>query len=187
MSSDPYRTLTFELRKLSNAFPDAEQLPSLFDNLDRLDAQSAAIIAASAVEVMLRLAIQTSLTSLSTDEYSYLFLDGPFKELGQKIHICYALGIIGRETKRLLQVVQLVRNAFAHHWDKIEFDTDQINNACIHLLEPTKAYQDYLPKDLDLTRAIDARSRYMATCMAIAVAIARWLRLSGEGGQASLP
>lgn len=187
MVSEPsYKALTSGLRTLSRKWPNAEQLSGMFDALEQQDDRNSAIIAASGVEVMLRMAIQIQLASRTPEEFDFLFGEnGPFGGFGQKVHTSYGMGIIGIQTKKLLQIIRLVRNTFAHFWGRIDFETKEISDACL-ILTPFDIFQVSSIKP-EYGRTLTAKSAYLTSCTLIALNLLKHVRQSGSSEPYTLP
>jgi hypothetical protein len=62
--------------------------------------------------------------------------EGALGSFANKVQMAYAMDIFGDETKANLDIVRIVRNAFAHAKIPIKFDTIQVKEACSHLVIP---------------------------------------------------
>jgi len=128
--------------------------------------RGAAILLATNVENALQTAI-VHLIEIKKGERSKLFgANCPFSSLANKITVAYALEIFGDETKRNLDIIRSVRNAFAHAKQPITFETEQIKRVCEFLAIPILLRPVAIPKD-DGSH-LTGRARFQRVCNAIA-------------------
>lgn len=94
-----------------------------------------AIITAVQIDDALETALLRKMTILE-DEVDEVFVgdSGPLSTFSAKIKMAYALGIIGRDTRRDLVIVKNIRNAFAHARRPVRFTTEEITVACAQLM-----------------------------------------------------
>lgn len=103
---------------------------SLWGENDR----GAIILSASSIELTLERQIKRQMPHLNSEERSYLFdFNGPVGTFSSKIRIANAIGIIGRQIYRKIDLVREMRNACAHSREPISFQTPAIYNAVICL------------------------------------------------------
>jgi DNA-binding MltR family transcriptional regulator len=60
-----------------------------------------------------------------------ILLDGfnaPIGQFSSKIHLCHALGLIEDDEYKQLEGLRKIRNKFAHSFENIDFDTQQIKD-----------------------------------------------------------
>ncbi|GAB5506094.1 MAG: hypothetical protein Rhirs2KO_12570 [Rhizobiaceae bacterium] len=109
------------------------------DPLDVADDRSAAIISSTHLEDNLRRLIRDKFVKLSDSEDNELFAgDRLLGSFSAKIKFAHALGVIGPETKKDLDVIRHVRNVFAHARRPVKFDFIEIRNAVDHLTLPER-------------------------------------------------
>src|SRR5712692_31282 len=103
---------------------------------DERNDRGAAILAATNVEIALRYALSRRLT-LQKDQHECMFgLDSPLGTFDHKIRIAHALEVFGQQTKKNLDLVRAIRNAFAHAHVPITFETEQVKSVCKFLVIP---------------------------------------------------
>lgn len=120
--------------------------------------RSVAILAASYLDIHLRLAIERRLLhvadlrlprikdydnkpkSKEKDIFYRLFdiFPGTLTSLSTKIDMATALGIVSPNTYHDLAIIRKVRNLFAHEPEAITFDSDEVAARCEALLSPKK-------------------------------------------------
>ena len=76
---------------------------------------------------------------------------GSLHSLSAKIRLAEAMGLFGAETRKNLDIVQTVRNAFAHSLAVELFETPEVAEACNALtLPPKEIYSAYTKQDLSV-------------------------------------
>ena len=131
--------------------------------ISETDDRIAAILAATGVEDHLIAFIRTSMVSLNKTEDNELFGQaGPLANHGIRIKLAYALGFIGKKTLNNLEIVRLIRNAFAHSRKAISFSTPEIHAACkkLTITDQTESQESSMLFGLPLD---DPRKRFLAT------------------------
>lgn len=106
--------------------------------LDVIPDRVFALIISTAVEQTLQLAITTHF-SVDDATAERMFDDGangPFTTFAAKIKTAYALGIFPRFMRDELDMIRHIRNAFAHSWQQIGFESPEIVAGCSALLLP---------------------------------------------------
>ena len=118
-----------------------------------------AIIASSVVEQALVFASLKRFPREDTDVLDQLFEGNgaPLSSFDASIRIAYSLGIIGKDTRDDLSSIRRIRNAFAHTRIKIDFDREEIRNACSQISLP----QRWPEMGVDPS---DAREVYLQSC-----------------------
>jgi DNA-binding MltR family transcriptional regulator len=112
------------------------------------DDRTAAIIAASAVDVALEAAIRTKFRNLSREEIDSLFAGtGPLSTASGKISVGYALGIFGSQTKHDLKTIKDVRNVFAHRPQNTTFKIKPIKDRIFGLHISNRNHDDQFVRD----------------------------------------
>jgi hypothetical protein len=92
--------------------------------------------------------------------------NGMLSSFSNKIAIAHAFGLIGQKTRDDLDNIRIIRNAFAHAVDQIDFSQEDIAKACVALyhIEPVtlsmaltgpKSY--FVRAVLNITRAMRKR------------------------------
>jgi hypothetical protein len=122
--------------------------------------RGAAILLATNVEN----ALQGALTRMfrTRSNIRKLFgVNSPLGAFSNKIEVGYALGILGQQTKANLDIIRTVRNAFAHAKIPITFETDQVKNACSHLVIPKLLPPHALRRE---NPDLEGRQRFQTVC-----------------------
>jgi DNA-binding MltR family transcriptional regulator len=123
--------------------------------------QTAAIISSSAVEVALESALKTRLRPLKLSDAESLFGGtGPLATFSAKIHMGYALGLFGPETRHDLTLIKDIRNVFAHNAHGYSFRTKRIKDKCLgfHI---TKRHNDEAISEDGWSIIPDARNDFL--------------------------
>lgn len=120
------------LRKFTDAELDLiDQLVSRQEIRTGRSDRAVAILITIQVEDALRRALVRWLRSLTRDEYDNLFgIMQPLSSFSAKIRLCYAMGIIGSQTRDELDLMRTIRNAFAHSGRELTFGTYEVKSAC---------------------------------------------------------
>jgi len=102
---------------------------------------SIALIGASVVDKGLEVAIRARLTPTEDDpEVKSIFSydhSGPLAELSARIKMAYVMKIFGPKTKKELDHIRIVRNAFAHSVNILRFEDREVSDICNLLHAPT--------------------------------------------------
>lgn len=102
-------------------------------NLDKDTDRAAAIVAAAILDKRLTDAISYRFHPHDEIHGSFFRSTGPLGTFSVKIDMAYVLGLIGSEAHRDLMTIKNIRNAFAHHLDIIDFDSQRIRDLCANL------------------------------------------------------
>jgi len=132
------------------------------ENNDR----GAAIVIATNLEKALEYAIERKL-QLSEEQRDELFrmIEAPARSFHRKTILASAIRIIGPETRRNLDIVRRIRNAFAHARRPITFQTPAITAACYAIVMPSLFQQISAPHLLDTeSHETDPRNKYRIVC-----------------------
>ena len=160
---DDFETLKDDLDKLKQK-PPSENVKKTIMNvmIGPSDDRTTALLAAALVDASLIRPIAVAARSPNVEEIRVSgLLSSPFAE---KIKKAFTHGLIGPETKKNLEVIKEVRNAFAHSLSDIEFRTAEIERSCAMLTAPpNKAF--YVDPAEEPQR--EARYRYCIACDAV--------------------
>ena len=110
--------------KYPKVFENALKIQSLYPETDR----GAALIVAAVLEEQLTLILYSFLRDSKSAK---ILLDGfnaPIGQFSSKIHLCHALGLIEDDEYKQLEGLRKIRNKFAHSFENIDFDTQQIKD-----------------------------------------------------------
>lgn len=89
--------------------------------------------------------------------------NAPLNTFSDKILMGHALEIYGPETLHNLEIIKLIRNAFAHSRISIRFSTPEVKNVCATLKIPTPRHGLLLPP----TKDAPPRKIFQYICFAI--------------------
>lgn len=156
------------LKDLIRAPGTLEEIVTYLASLRGLDDRAAAIVSATQLEHSLeRALLQTKMVPLGNDEYGRLFgPDRPLATFNAKIRLGHALGIFERQTRRDLDRIREIRNAFAHSGLQLFFSTDEIANHCDQITLPARAADNVPVFGHEYWPPTDARGRYIETAFA---------------------
>lgn len=124
------------LRKLQRV----PETPIVFENFAReltheKSDRAAIVMCASLIDTGLKGSLWTKMPN--KEAAALLFDDnGPLHSLDAKIRIGEALGLFGTQTRRNLDLIQTIRNAFAHSLSVVSFETPEVAAACDALVLP---------------------------------------------------
>jgi hypothetical protein len=112
-------------------------LEAVLAELETETDRAVAIVGASLIEHYLENALQFRLRPIDNDsakgkeERDRLYgVNGIFSGISAKIVGAYAMQMIGPTTRRDLEIINKVRNQFAHDMNPVTFDTDSIRARC---------------------------------------------------------
>jgi hypothetical protein len=100
--------------------------------------RACAILLSGMVESALEGALRSVLRpDLSSDLAKRLFEgDGVISTFSAKINLGFALAVFGAKSKHDLELIKLMRNAFAHCRLPLKFETPEVSEVCEHLRIP---------------------------------------------------
>lgn len=117
-----------------------QDIEAILADLQEENDRAVAIVGASMVEYALEQALQATMRAFDPtkrqdkDDLERLFGgNGPFSGMSAKILAAYALRIIGPSTRRDLDLINKIRNAFAHDMNPLAFTDEQVSNRCKQL------------------------------------------------------
>ena len=102
--------------------------------MDMISAESdrgAALLVAAIMDELLSDIISAFLAD--TDTARDLLKHRGLDTFSSRILICHALGLITTEEKNHLEIIRKIRNSFAHKWDSVNFETQQIRDLANNL------------------------------------------------------
>jgi hypothetical protein len=144
---------------LSEHFEDFQQQANAEKN-DR----GAAILIATNLENALQHAIEVKL-KIETKRRKELFrYDSPAGTFASKIIIAHAVHIFGPETRKNLDIVRLIRNAFAHAKIPIHFETEAVATACAKLKMPAPLQPLAVRLPLETSGDVNNRKKFQTLC-----------------------
>lgn len=158
-------------RDLSRTPLSHEESIELLDQFSKSEpAHTVAILGASLVEHYLETLLRPRFTRHDDILWGDIIGDdGPIGTFSKKITMGYALGIYDAYIEHDLNVVRIVRNAFAHDRHVIDFNNDLIVEELRKILLPTKGNKSV---KLSLALAIEAaetngKAAYIILCCAL--------------------
>ncbi|RWE34449.1 hypothetical protein [Mesorhizobium sp.] len=119
--------------KLRFVGDDEEEARIRVRDLDSESDRGAIILAATNIEDMLELRILQRLPTLHHDETTRKFVfeqDGPISTFSRKILMAYAMGIVDKPYRKLIDLVREIRNACAHSRQPISLEVPELQEAC---------------------------------------------------------
>ena len=127
------------------------------------------VMCTSFIDVSLKAALASRMKN--KDAGLALFDDtGPLHSFNAKIRLAEAMGLFGPETRKNLEIIQTVRNAFAHSLAVKSFETPEVEQACNALtLPPKEIYFAYTNQDISLIFGT-AKQKISSITMLITVA-----------------
>jgi DNA-binding MltR family transcriptional regulator len=110
--------------KYPEIFENSLKIQAIYPETDR----GATLIVAAIFEEQLSHILNSFLIDSKSTQ---LLLDGfnaPIDQFSSKIHLCHALGLIEDDEYRQLEGLRKIRNLFAHSFENIDFNTQQIKD-----------------------------------------------------------
>jgi DNA-binding MltR family transcriptional regulator len=129
------------LKRLMSQVPTSAELTTVLLDLNReKNGRAWAITLAALLDAALESAIHTKLIpNISKGDRDSLFEGhGILTTFSAKIEMAFVLGLIGPETRKDLDCIREIRNAFAHAKGIISFDTKEVVTVCARLKFPTR-------------------------------------------------
>lgn len=154
------------LRELTKSKRSSEEEKTFFSEMRGLPDRLAAIMAATPLEDGLQDLILVRMVVLSRRDEDALFAgEGPLSRFASRIKLAFSLGLIGEKTRRDLDRIREIRNAFAHARRHISFLTPEISNICkyFEIIEETPFPPPFMFESEDLREQVaKARRAYQA-------------------------
>ncbi|MCF8476655.1 MAG: hypothetical protein K9G60_06470 [Pseudolabrys sp.] len=118
-----------------------KDIEAILDDLKDENDRAVALVGASLVEHALQEAIRSVLRPIDEKEDPQLLertfgQGGLFPGLSRKILGAFMLKIIGRQTRRDLELINKIRNTFAHDMNPLDFLDERVKNQCSELRMP---------------------------------------------------
>lgn len=139
-----------------------------------------AILIATNVENILQSCLEKILLANSSKSDSIFGMNAPLATFYNKIIMCFALEVIGNETKKNLTIIRAIRNAFAHSKIPINFRTLEVINVCALLNFPSTLPNSALIS-MDARNewdTSDARGKFLLSCNIIAANLLNYSELA---------
>lgn len=111
---------------------------TLFQELQNESDRAAAILGAAFLDALLEEYITNFLVDDRKEVQRIFGPEQPLGSFGARITIAFCLGLISREEKADLRIIQKIRNRFAHELPGISFEDRSISDRCSALKLPTK-------------------------------------------------
>lgn len=118
-----------KIKKFTREFPSAESVKLTLETLRDAEGndRSAAIISAALMEGALEKILIASIKRKESDFVRSLFENrGPLSDFHSKILVATAFDLITPQQAEELQILNSIRNAFAHSTSEITFDTPEV-------------------------------------------------------------
>ncbi len=154
MSNGSNKTPPLSLSALVRQRPNIAETFWLLSEQSRqlLDDRAIAILEAAQVDRSLEVIIKYKLIKLNSEDEKNLFIgdSAPLSTFSAKTKMAFALGIFGRKTRKELDIIRTIRNAFAHAAKPLTFSTSQITDECSKLIRkfsqsnPKTAREQYI-------------------------------------------
>jgi hypothetical protein len=167
-SQTEFETAIVAVRRLSDADPTPDDVAQYQQEAgaERGD-RGAAILFATDLENTLQLAIIRMLQPASKQRAELFGHNAPMGTFAYKITIAHAIGIFGDVTRKNLDIIRTIRNAFAHARRPIRFTDDKISALCNYLVIPrVRRLNDFAgPISAEEKPGSPAREKYHAVCI----------------------
>lgn len=165
-----------ELRKLARGLEGSEAFENLPLRLRREKSDRAAILMCASIldaglKAGIAIKLQNKKVALSLFEDS-----GPLHHLGAKIQMAEAMDLFGPLTRKNLEIIQTVRNAFAHSLLVDSFATPEVATTCDALTLPPDFSERPPFLGRNKMRFDTHRGRFVTTC----VWTSQWVILRGQ-------
>lgn len=111
---------------------------TLFQELQNESDRAAAILGAAFLDALLEECITNFLVDDIKEVQRIFGPEQPLGSFGSRITIAFCLGLISRDEKSDLRIIQKIRNKFAHELPGISFEERRISDQCRALKLPAK-------------------------------------------------
>jgi hypothetical protein len=117
---------------------DLQREGRIYAEVQLAEDYTAAILSSSLMDTMLRYLITSHLTPMGSDREDAILggQTGALNTFSSKIEMSYAMGLIGPETRGVLEIVRKVRNFFAHYASQGGFDIPEVLAECRKIRTP---------------------------------------------------
>lgn len=161
-----------DLKKLMQRIPAGSELSVTMRELANESDRSVAIVATSIMENVLQQAILNVLPEQERKVTDRMFtLDGPLRDFHSKILMARAIKLIPDEVEAELQLMRLIRNAFAHAVVPVSFETPEIEALMEEFTSSLPMAKEVLKKPLDALAFGAPKVNYKGSFLVIA----QWL------------
>jgi len=141
--------------------------------------RGALILAATNIEDSLELQILERLPALILDEAARKEMfeqDGAISSFSRKTAMAYAMGIIDKPYRKLIDLIREVRNACAHSRQDISLEVPELRKVCEVVIA------DMLPDMIDRSSK-NVRAAFVSKCAFVAIYIATGQKIEGSEAQ----
>lgn len=119
------------LKKLSRSPRTEEDMQEIYRIIDDDNDVSTALVCGALLEEGTEQLLVAHMVSLNSDETAELFRGfGPLASLSARTKFAYALGLLGKVTKRNIDLMREIRNAIAHSKKPLSFATTEVAAVC---------------------------------------------------------
>ena len=145
---------------------DSLKIEQVFAELIKESDRGAALIAVAFLDLLLALLIARRLINTETADKLLSFDNGnrPLSPFAVRTELVFALGWIGPETRKELDLLRKIRNKFAHSHNVQGFEDQQIKSWCNELIPPK--WQETVP-----VIPVQGRSRFVFTALKLSLRI----------------
>lgn len=141
----------------------------LADAIDNPNPVMCVIVSMAFIENLLGIVVRQRLIESGTAEKLTAF-SGNLGSLQAKCDAAYCLGLISEGCKLAIERLAVIRNKFAHLMDPVEFEDDDVAEACRNLLVPRQT--GFVPPMTisirDLAQARKPKARYVVSILSVA-------------------
>jgi hypothetical protein len=131
--------------------------------------REAAILATSMIDRALEFALIEKFVELTEAQKEAIFEGmGPLSSFSAKIKLAHALGVAGDQAKSDLERIRKIRNAFAHSFAPITFDTPEVSVLCARIVFPTMT-KEIIPKIDEHWEIETAKGKFLMAATLFAV------------------
>lgn len=113
--------------------PEIEELGHFLNKLNKESDRGAVLISGTILDERLKNILSSFLLNHKTSEELLEGFNAPLGTFSARISACFALGLIQKNEFDELNLIQKIRNEFAHTWDNTDFETGKIKDLCLKL------------------------------------------------------
>jgi hypothetical protein len=157
-----------EFKRLHRGDPTLADSDELENEIRGQSDRAAVLISASILENALEIVLKSLMRRLTRAEHQALFRgEAPLATFAAKTKLAYAFNVFGSATRRDLDTIREIRNAFAHSRIPFGFHTKELATLCEFLHSADLNLEANPPIEFPAEQRKDPKGRYVIACRII--------------------